>query len=71
VDSLRGADTVARLGGDEFGILLEGMQDDVRATDVAERMMAALSAPFSIEGKELSIGGSIGIAFGDLDGRGR
>ena len=70
MDSLRGADTAARLGGDEFGILLEGMQDDVRATDVAERMMAALSAPFSIEGKELSIGGSIGIAFGDLDGRG-
>ena len=70
VDSLRGADTAARLGGDEFAILLEGLGSELRATDVAERVMDVLSAPLSIEGQEVSIGVSVGVAFAQLDGRG-
>jgi diguanylate cyclase (GGDEF)-like protein/PAS domain S-box-containing protein len=69
-DVLRGADTAARLGGDEFAILLEGLRDELRATDVAERVMGVLSAPITVEGEEISIGVSVGVAFAELDGRG-
>ena len=70
VETLRGADTAARLAGDEFAILLEGLGDELRATDTAERVMRVLSVPLSVEGREVSIGVSIGVAFAELDGRG-
>jgi len=70
VESLRGADTAARLAGDEFAILLEGLEDELRATDTAERVLAVLSAPLSVEGQEISIGVSIGVAFAESDGQG-
>ena len=70
VDSLRGADTAARLGGDEFAILLDGLADELRASEVAERVIDALATPLSLDGEEISIGTSVGIAFAELDGRG-
>lgn len=70
--ALRTEDTVARLGGDEFAILLAGTDnDDARAARVAQRLLDAVAAPVSIEGHEIDIGVSIGIATGrgpDLDG---
>ena len=59
---LRGGDTVSRLGGDEFAILLEE-PTDVAPIEVAGRIMRALEAPFRIDGRELHIRASIGVAY--------
>ncbi len=61
--AVREPDTVARLGGDEFAILLEDVHHPDRAHFVAERLIAALSEPMRIDGKELYTSASIGIAF--------
>ncbi len=58
-------DTVARLGGDEFALLIEGTVDVSIATRVAERIIQHLEAPFCIEGHEMTVSASIGIAVGD------
>jgi len=58
---LRPADLAARLGGDEFGILLEHGQM-VSAIAVGERIMAALRRPFIIDGNEVLVRASVGIA---------
>ena len=61
---LREADTVARLGGDEFAILQMGVDHREDAGEVANRVIAALTAPFAVAGveDEVRIGVSIGIA---------
>jgi len=64
---LREGDTVGRLGGDEFVLLAEGSsQADIGHT-VAQRIFAALEAPFEISGNDipLTVTASIGIATGD------
>jgi diguanylate cyclase (GGDEF)-like protein len=58
----RAEDTVARLGGDEFGLLLEDGPAGRDPVKVAERISDAFSEPFTIEGKELHVRVSIGIA---------
>lgn len=60
----RPEDVVARLGGDEFAILLEDLSGPMGATDVAERIIRGMTIPFNLEGKELKVHTSIGIAFG-------
>ncbi len=60
--TLRQADTAARLGGDEFAILLEDGGDGVIAAEVATRVLAAFEAPFRLEGVEVFVRASIGIA---------
>jgi diguanylate cyclase (GGDEF)-like protein/PAS domain S-box-containing protein len=59
---LRAADTAARLGGDEFAILLEDSEEGVQAVDVADRIMHMLEEPFTLEGKEVFVRASVGIA---------
>jgi diguanylate cyclase (GGDEF)-like protein len=59
---LRPEDTVARLGGDEFGLLLEDTADLAGATAVAERVSAEIQRPFVVEGRDVLISASIGIA---------
>jgi diguanylate cyclase (GGDEF)-like protein len=61
---LRTGDALARLGGDEFAILLNGLNDEGQANAIAFRIQEALSAPFSIDGREVFTSASIGIAFG-------
>jgi diguanylate cyclase (GGDEF)-like protein/PAS domain S-box-containing protein len=61
---LRPNDALARLGGDEFAILLNELGDEPQANAIAFRIQHALSAPFSIGGKEVFTSASIGIAFG-------
>ena len=63
LDGRRQTDTVARLGGDEFVILLTDLVD-ARATavSVVQQILAAISAPFDLEGRSLTVGVSIGIA---------
>ncbi len=59
---LRSVDTVARLGGDEFVILLDGIKDINCATQIADRIQKELTAPFDLNGYEVFISTSIGIA---------
>ena len=58
---VRAADTVARLGGDEFAVLIEQAEDEV-VDRIAERMLAAFHAPYRVEGDNLKISASIGVA---------
>jgi len=59
--ALRASDTVARLGGDEFAVVLP--QADTQAAElVALQLQAALEKPLVLDGCELSVGTSIGIA---------
>ncbi len=55
-------DTVARLGGDEFAVLIERMASPLRAEEVASQLLAELSQPMIVAGRELFPSASIGIA---------
>jgi diguanylate cyclase (GGDEF)-like protein len=59
---LRRVDTLARTGGDEFSVVLEGPITRKEAADVASALQQLLDAPLSIEGHNLRIGASIGLA---------
>ncbi len=59
---LRPTDTVARLGGDEFALLIEGIQDVSDATRVADEINETLSSPFYLDGCEVFMTLSVGIA---------
>ena len=59
---VRKADLVARLGGDEFALLLPDESDPGSVANLATRLIEQISQPFSIDGKDLSIGLSMGIA---------
>ena len=54
--------TVARLGGDEFAIWMPGTANRDAAEQIASSALAAITAPFDIEGYRLEVGASIGIA---------
>jgi diguanylate cyclase (GGDEF)-like protein/PAS domain S-box-containing protein len=59
---LRPGDTVARIGGDEFTLLLDSVTTEQGAATVAERITASLDRPFSVDGHQLFVTASIGIA---------
>ncbi len=59
---VRPSDTVARFGGDEFAVLLESLEADSSAAEVARRIGASLSAPVELAERVLSITASCGIA---------
>ncbi len=63
----RRGDTVARLGGDEFAIVQTGVEGIDAVQEVADRIIAAVSAPFKIERHRASIGASVGIAMAPSD----
>jgi len=66
---LRPGDTLARLGGDEFAVLLEDVAATVDAVMVTGRIFDAMDAAFELEGKEMVVRASVGIALsGDGDG---
>ncbi|HEY5994411.1 MAG TPA: EAL domain-containing protein [Gallionellaceae bacterium] len=65
---VRETDSVARLGGDEFVILLTGMAHRDGVVFVAEKVLDSLSRPFLLEGHEIFISSSIGIATFPKDG---
>ncbi|MFN2409521.1 MAG: EAL domain-containing protein [Halomonas sp.] len=56
---------VARLGGDEFVILHPRVHDEADVVEVAERLLAALSRPYYIDGHELYLTASVGIAISE------
>jgi len=65
-ESLRPEDTLARFGGDEFVMLLEDTEGPEEAVRVAERITDKLREPVLIDGRELFVRASIGIALGKV-----
>jgi diguanylate cyclase (GGDEF)-like protein/PAS domain S-box-containing protein len=65
--AVRAGDTVARFGGDEFAALVRGRLGRAQVHELAERLRSALSEPYWIDGAELGVAASIGIAFAGCD----
>ncbi len=59
---LRDCDTLARMGGDEFTVIVENVRDKSDLREVARKLIDSLSCGFDIQGRELIISTSIGIA---------
>ncbi len=62
--TIRETDLAARLGGDEFVVLLDELDNTIEAEQIAERILTLLHTPLQIDGHEVFIGTSIGIALG-------
>jgi diguanylate cyclase (GGDEF)-like protein len=60
---------VGRLGGDEFAILLAHVLPRTALVALADRVIAAVSAPYQLAGSDVRIGASIGIAVAPTDGQ--
>jgi len=68
---IRESDVIARLGGDEFAIVMPSAADQLQEISVlASRLIEAVSAPYLIDGQQLVVGLSIGIAISTTDGSG-
>ena len=63
VKTTRSSDTVARLGGDEFAVLLEGIATITEVQRLADALIETLDVPFPLNGMEVRVGASIGVAF--------
>jgi diguanylate cyclase (GGDEF)-like protein/PAS domain S-box-containing protein len=61
---LRLENTLARFGGDEFTVLLEEVANPNEAVGVAERILETFRSPFVLDGREVVVTASIGIALG-------
>ena len=66
---LRSSDTVARLGGDEFVVVLSAVKQEQDIAHTTEEILGGFSAPFDIEGQDIYISASIGVAIFPLDGQ--
>ncbi|WP_314177204.1 putative bifunctional diguanylate cyclase/phosphodiesterase [Streptomyces winkii] len=73
-ESVRAGDTAARLGGDEFAVLILGDgnpsthaegERELRIHEIADRLRMTLSEPYRVEGREVRVAASIGIAFAE------
>lgn len=70
-DSVRSGDIAARLGGDEFAALItgDGTRDraarEFRIHEIADRLRIKLSEPYRIDGRDVRVAASIGVAFAD------
>ncbi|MDN3296020.1 EAL domain-containing protein [Streptomyces ficellus] len=70
-DSVRAGDTAARLGGDEFAALIlgDGGRDhsarESRVHEIADRLRLTLSQPYRVEGQDVRVAASIGVAFAE------
>ncbi|MEW6542375.1 MAG: EAL domain-containing protein [Nitrospirota bacterium] len=69
--SVRTSDTVARLGGDEFTVILEDLTSSEDAGRIAQKILDAVAIPVLLEGHEIFISASVGIALYPTDDRER
>jgi len=67
-DCTRAGDVVARLGGDEFAVVLPQLAGPADAEAVAQRIVEALARPFMLQGQQLFVSASVGIAGYPEDG---
>lgn len=65
-ECLRPEDTLARMGGDEFILLLDEIEDSAAALKVAHRVTELIAQPFLLEGEEVRISASVGVALTQL-----
>ena len=65
---VRETDIIARLGGDEFAIVQVTYEQPVDATSLATRLIEAVSGPYQLDGHQIVVGTSIGIAIAPEDG---
>ncbi|HLL92613.1 MAG TPA: EAL domain-containing protein [Solirubrobacteraceae bacterium] len=64
-DCMRSVDTAARIGGDEFAILIHDTESELQAIEIAHRVMESLESSMSLDGRDVTIATSVGIAFSD------
>ncbi len=64
---VRPGDTVARFAGDEFVVLLDDIRHPDDAIPIAEKILKSISGPIKLDGREIIISASIGIAFDSGD----
>lgn len=70
VGCIRPADMAARFGGDEFTVFLDDLRADSNAAAVARRILEQLETPLAIDGAEVRLGASVGVAACSADCRG-
>jgi diguanylate cyclase (GGDEF)-like protein/PAS domain S-box-containing protein len=68
VTSLSSQDVAARLGGDEFAVLVVDAEDQAGVVALAERVLGLVAQPYRIQGRDIRVTASIGIAFADEEG---
>ncbi len=68
--AVREYDLVGRFGGDEFVVLVSELQDEAQVATIADKLLEAICTPFcGIEGHDIEIGTSVGVALAPRDGR--
>ena len=68
VDEVAADGHVGRMGGDEFAIVVTDAQSRRKVESLADRIIQAIKEPYVVDQTEISIGVSIGCAFGPIDG---
>jgi len=68
VKTTRSSDTVARLGGDEFAVLVEGIASQRAVERLADTLIDTLALPLTLNGIEVRVTASIGVALSSADG---
>jgi diguanylate cyclase (GGDEF)-like protein len=66
--NVRETDILARLGGDEFAVVQTMLQQPEEVTVLASRIIEVLSEPYEVDGQEIIVGASIGVAIAPGDG---
>jgi diguanylate cyclase len=66
--SVRADDIVARVGGDEFVVVASGIQSEMQAHDLANKLLNALSSPFALKHHYCRVGLTVGYAMAPIDG---
>jgi diguanylate cyclase (GGDEF)-like protein len=67
-DVVRETDTIARLGGDEFAVLQTGLDKAEAAGSFAQRIITAINQPYDLDGHQVVVSTSVGIAIAPNDG---